>query len=166
MIQCFERRQRLLPRARGLIELAIGLMDFADAGQGVRLVVAVAEGPAQAERVPVTGERAVVVTEMVVGIAEAVPRARLHIGVAGFMQNNSGLVTVDESVPVATTARVVPAELVQRAAFTGPMPDPAVPIEGLVGATLRGPELPLTAVQDREITQDTRVADLVTEFLK
>ena len=82
MVEVVEDGQGLLPGLAGGPGVAAGVVGVAEVGEGVSFVVAVAEVPDQSEGVLVAGDGLGVVPEVVVGVAEAVPRRGLSAAVA------------------------------------------------------------------------------------
>src|SRR6266511_1572874 len=82
VVDLFEDGQCSLPRVASRVDLAGGLVRLAEAGQRAGLVVAVAEVPVRDQGLLVVLGGLGVVPEVVVGVAEAVPRVGLPVAVA------------------------------------------------------------------------------------
>jgi hypothetical protein len=79
VVQAVEDVQGLPPGAFGGLEVAVGVVPIGEMGQRVSLARGVAEFAAQADRPAVAGSSVAVMTQMVMGVTEAVPRGRLLV---------------------------------------------------------------------------------------
>ena len=77
MAEFVEYVDRLFPDFTGGIVVADGVEGIAEAAEGVGFAVPVADVPAQVDGALVAGGRLLVLAEVVVGVAEAVPGWRL-----------------------------------------------------------------------------------------
>lgn len=84
MLDVFEDGERLLPGLPRLREITGGITGVTEVGEGVRFNPAVTEFPGDAERALIAGGGFGKVAQMVLGVAQAVPRMSLTSAVAGF----------------------------------------------------------------------------------
>ena len=91
--------------------MAGGVVGFPEVGQDGGFVVAVAEVAVEGEGVDVAVGGVGVVAEVVVGVAEAVPRLGLPVAVAYLLEEGEGLLAVGEGGGVVTEQGVVPADV-------------------------------------------------------
>src|SRR5215472_12234240 len=82
VMEAVEDGQRLLPGAAGRLIVSRGVLAVAEFGEGVGLMVAVAELAVQSQGPLVAGDRLWVAAEAVQGVADAGPRSSLTVAVA------------------------------------------------------------------------------------
>src|SRR5579872_5620369 len=90
MAQFFEEVQRLSPGLVGRFQLVCRMVSVAEMGEGIGLVIAVAEIAIAVEGVPVSDGGGVVAAVMA-GVPDAVPGGRLAVPVAKFAVQAEGL---------------------------------------------------------------------------
>src|SRR3954471_15209282 len=107
MAQLVEDLDRPAPRGPRGIAVARGPVRVAEAQQGHRHLVTVAEVVPQREGTLVTGDRLAVVTELVVRVPEAVPGVGVTRPVTGVLVQGQRLVAVLEGLLVVSELAVV-----------------------------------------------------------
>src|SRR2546421_2668264 len=143
MAEFLEGVQSLLPgRSRG-VEVARVVVGVAEIDQSPGLPVPVAEPAPQLEGALVAGDRLVVMTELVVCVAQAVPAVDQLRLVLELPVHVEGLLAVGECLLMVAEPGVVPAREAQRLGLAEPVPEGAEQPEGLfgVGERLGGPAL-------------------------
>jgi hypothetical protein len=122
MPEFVEDGQRLLPGALGRVEVSAGVVRVAEVGQGVRLVVAVADLPVPVDRLPVLAEQGV-------APADRVERPDLPGRVVRRLEQAERLLGVAERLPVAALLVGNPAEVEVGVGLPGQVPEPAEQVE-------------------------------------
>jgi hypothetical protein len=84
MLDVLEDGERLQPSLARFREIVGGVAGVAEVGEGVRFDPAVAEFPGYGERALIAVDGFGKVAEMVLGVAQAVPRMSLASAVTGF----------------------------------------------------------------------------------
>ena len=84
MLDVFEDGERLLPGLPCLREITGDITGVTEVGEGVRFNPAVTEFPGDVERVFIAGDGFGKVAQMMLGVAQAVPRMALTSAVASF----------------------------------------------------------------------------------
>jgi hypothetical protein len=99
-LKVLEDAQRLLPGLPSLAQLAGGVAVVAEVGKGIRFIDAVAGFPENAERAPVAGGGFGKVTQMVLGVPQAVPGCSLDPAIADFHAQVERLAAEQAGLPV------------------------------------------------------------------
>jgi hypothetical protein len=97
--QLIQRAQRLGPGPAGRAQVAHALVDVAEPVERARLVVPVGELAAQVQGPLVAGDGAMVVAELVVDVAEAVPGGGLPVALPGGPAAGQRLPAVGDGLP-------------------------------------------------------------------
>src|SRR5439155_12557622 len=111
--QRIQRAQRLRPRPAGRARVARAVVDVAEAVERARLVVPVGELAAQVQGPFVAGNGAVVVAQLVMDVAEAVPGGGFPVAFPGGPAAGQRLPAVGDGLPVVPEPRVAEADVVQ-----------------------------------------------------
>jgi hypothetical protein len=109
-----------LPGVAGGVEVAGDVVGLAEVGEKGGLVVAVVL-PGQVDGVLVAGDGLVVLAEVVVGVADAVPGNGLPVAVAEFLVQGEGLLAGGEGLPVIAELSVEPAAVVEGSGLPRPV---------------------------------------------
>src|SRR5262249_44688489 len=113
MVEFTQDLPGLVPCGAGRLQLADGRIRLTEVDEGVGLVVAVTEFVAQFATVLVAADGCGVVTEMVVGVPEAVPGRGADGVIAELLRQGEGLLAVLQGVLVVAEHRAIPANVVQ-----------------------------------------------------
>ena len=82
-------------------------------GEDLGFLVPVSEVAEQVQGVPLAGDGLIVMAEVMVGVAQAVPGGGLALPVAEFAQQDEGVLAVEERPRVVAEQGMVPADRVQ-----------------------------------------------------
>src|SRR5207245_5445864 len=109
------------------------MVHFTEAAEDLCLEEAVPEVVEEVDGALVAGHGFGVVAEVVVGVAETVPRAGLTASIAEFFEQSEGSCTAGEGLRVVAEPGPVPAERVERSRLPEPVAEGEVEVERLLG---------------------------------
>jgi hypothetical protein len=141
-----EDHQRLLPRIAGGVDIPGGEVSVSHVDQDHGLGVAVAAVPEEVDSVPAADDGRVVVAELVVGIAKAVPGVGLPLRVVEILEQGERLSAGGQGTPVVAELAVVPAEGVEGWRLPLPLPSGQEQVK-LLPCILDGLDMPALPVQ-------------------
>ena len=107
MAQFFEEVQRLSPGLVGRFQLVCRMVSVAEMGEGIGLVIAVAEIAIAVEGVPVSDGGGGVVAAVMAGVPDAVPGGRLAVPVAKFAVQAEGLLAARRGLGEGSSLEVL-----------------------------------------------------------
>jgi hypothetical protein len=164
MAEVVEDRQRVTPGLTSRVGGSGSEVRVTDVGEGAGLEEAVAEVVEDIEGVPVAGEGAAVVAELVVGVAHAVPCDCLAGAVSDLLVQGQGLPAVDERVVEVAESGLVPSYRVERSRPAVVVVAPGIEVKSSLGVLPGFDVVVLRPEQPAEIVVRTSLTDAVLEL--
>lgn len=110
MVDLFENGQSLLPGVTRCVKVAAGAVGVSEVGQVFGFIAASSEPTVEAKRLFIAGDGLIVMSSLMVNVAEAVPGMGLPDDVVEFLKQPQGLLAVGKSLLVIAEHRVAPAD--------------------------------------------------------
>jgi hypothetical protein len=132
-----EDAQRLRPGPAGRLGVACAVLDVAETGEAVSFVEPVGEVPVEADRLLVAPDGPLLMTEVMVNEAEAVPGGRLPAALAQRTDGRQALLALGDGLLVVAEPGLAEADVVEDHGLARPVPGGPVQLEGAGGVPER-----------------------------
>ena len=137
------------------------MVAVAKVGKDIGFYVRVLQVASPVERTLVAQDGLWVVAEVMVGVADAVPRVGLPAAAANLLLDGKSLLAIGECLPIIAELGVQPADSIERASLPAAVAYSLVQVKCLQGVSERRPVSALALKDPHEVEMTERPADVI-----